>query len=73
MKIVYLRPNGDIATNAVFQRVNEATGELMFMELMGFTNEVKGGLSVDGKEVYKRLFVQRVYPHIKVKKEPLHS
>lgn len=64
MKLVYLRPNGELATNAIVQRVNEY-GEVMFLEILAVSNIIKGGLKLKGKDPYKRVFVQRVYPNIK--------
>ncbi len=67
MQIVYLRPNGELATNAIKQGpADKETGEIPFMEILDIGRErVKGGkLFVQGKEVYQRIFVQRVYPHI---------
>lgn len=71
-ELVYLRPNGDEAKNAIFQNYDKDTREIIFYELIGFSgdNTVKGKkLFIDGQETYKRLFIQRVYPYMSRKKE----
>lgn len=65
--IVYLRPDNTVAENAIYRRTNKATGEVIFCELLDLSTCVKGGLRVNGKEPYKRIFVQRVYPSMLIK------
>lgn len=70
-KIIFLRPNGEVATNAVKQGPpDKKTGEVPFMEILDIGRErVAGGkLLINGKEVYQRIFVQKVYPHIETTK-----
>lgn len=75
-KIVFLRQNGEVATNAIKQGPpNKETGEIPFMEILDIGREkvVGGKLLIKGKEVYQRIFVQRVYPHITMKKHHTHK
>lgn len=65
-EIVFLRSNGEVATNAIVNRVNEKTNEVMFMEIVDFSGNVRGGSRINGKQTFKRLFVRRVYPHMKL-------
>ena len=62
--IIFCRPDGTLCQNAIVQNIYEDTGEVIFMELLGISTVVKGRLRIRGKEPYKRLFVQRVYPTI---------
>lgn len=68
-EIVFLRPDNTLAQNAVVRNYDQATGEVMFFELLGFSGDIKGGVYVDGKEMYKRLFIQRVHPAVEVTTE----
>jgi len=65
-EIVFLRPNGELATNAIVKRVNSKNNEVMFMEIVDFSGNVSGGTRINGKQTFKRFFVRRVYPHIKL-------
>lgn len=64
MKILYFRPNGERAENTIVESINKNDNEVIFMELLGISTPIKGGLRIKGKETYKRLFVQRVYPFL---------
>ena len=69
-EIIFLRADGTRAQNTILQRTISDTGEVMFCELTGYTNEnVRGKLKVNGRETFKLLFVQRVFPCIKAKKQ----
>ena len=62
--IKFVHADGTLATNAVASvGVDEETGEVIFYELLGQTGigDIPY-LSVNGKNVYRRVMIQRVYP-----------
>lgn len=62
--VVFFRADGKKAENVVLKGgIDETTEESIFYELIGFSGEV-GKMLIDGKETYKRLFIQRVYPYL---------
>ena len=68
--IKYMRPDGTLATNPVLAGgYNPETDKIIFHEIIGFSGDVKGGVYVDGKEKYKRLLIQRVFPVIREEAE----
>lgn len=67
-EIIFLRTNGEVARNPVGERGSgEKTGEIIYFELLGFDHSMndKKDFILNGKKVYKRLVIQRVYPCIK--------
>ena len=65
--VVFFRADGKKSQNIVLKGgLDENTGETMFYELLGFSGEI-GKMLIDGKETYKRLFIQRVYPYLQIK------
>lgn len=69
-EVVYFRPDGTRATNAIVNRESE-DGEMIFMEIIGYSGDggVKPKLLLNGKEPYKRIYIQRVFPYVKVEDE----
>lgn len=65
-EVIFLTPDGEVVENVVLKNTPEKIGdEIMFMELIDFSGNVKGGTLIDGKQTFKRLFMRRVYPYIK--------
>ncbi len=64
--IVFFTADGREATNAVGTMGEDKNGNLMFFELLGQSSigDIPC-LQAKGKEKYRRLMIQRVYPHIK--------
>lgn len=64
-EIIFRHEDGTIAKNPVAEvGVDEDTGEVIFMELHASSLSVKGGTRINGRQTFKRLLVQRVYPTI---------
>lgn len=65
--IKFIRADNSFSGNAIFQNYDKNTGEMIFYELIGGSMEnPKPKLLLHGKEPYKRLFIQRVFPVIEV-------
>jgi hypothetical protein len=65
--IVFRHADGTIAINPVAETgVDEETGEVIFMELHASSLSVKGGTMINGRQTFKRLLIQRVYPTINI-------
>lgn len=67
-KIIFLRSNGEIATNAIVRRVNKKNGEVLFIEIIDLAREKipERKIKINGKEIYQRILIQKVYPNIQV-------
>ena len=63
-EIVFVRPDGTLAENAVYGGCYDHEGNEMFFEILGMPKVTAPRLTVDGKEPYKRLLIRRVYPCI---------
>jgi len=66
-QIIFLRMDGTPVEYAVFEGgCDEATGEMIFFELIGYSGDVKPKLLLNDCEVYKRLLIRRCFPAIKI-------
>ena len=62
-QIRFIRNDGSLAVNSVVAGgYDPKNGEVIFHEVVGFSGDVKGGVYVDGKEKFKRILIQRVFP-----------
>lgn len=64
-KVKFIRSDNSFAKNVVVKNYDKNTGEMIFYEIIGGSMEKpKPKLLLNGKEPYKRLFIQRVFPII---------
>lgn len=61
-RIYYMRADDGFAENIIFYAENK-NGEMSFFEVL----DLKGDCRIDGKNVYKRVFITPVFPFVEIK------
>lgn len=61
--VTFVRADGTPAENAIYSNEIE-DGEIVFFELLGQSGITTPYVKINGKQTYRRLFIQRVYPQI---------
>ena len=61
-RIYYMRADGSPTANLIFYAENK-DGEMSFFEVL----DLKGDCRIDGKNVYKRVFITPVFPFVEIK------
>lgn len=66
-EVFFFRADGTPAENCVaVGGIDSKTGETLFYEIVGCAGGSSPNARIGGKQVYKRLLIRIVYPHIRV-------
>jgi hypothetical protein len=64
-EIIFIREDGSLSEGPVMQRGSDPTsGEVVFYELQGHLKP-----SVNGKDTYERVCIQRVFPAVRAEED----